>query len=78
MAVPRPLNIQAYMQEVGRRARAASFAMARAAPALKNAALTGIAETIERNQRALLEANGRDLAAGAGLDAALLDRLELN
>ncbi len=78
MAVPQPLNIQAYMQDVGRRARAASWAMARAATALKNTALTGVAETIERNQQALLEANGRDLAAGAGLDAALLDRLELN
>ena len=78
MAVPQPLNIQAYMQDIGRRARAASWAMARAATALKNTALTGIAETIERNQQALLEANGRDLAAGAGLDAALLDRLELN
>ncbi len=78
MAVPQPLNIQAYMQDIGRRARAASWAMARAATALKNTALTGIAETIERNQPALLEANGRDLAAGAGLDAALLDRLELN
>nr|MBA3494893.1 aldehyde dehydrogenase family protein [Gammaproteobacteria bacterium] len=78
MAVPQPLNIQAYMQDVGRRARAASFAMARAATALKNTALTGIAETIDRNQQALLEANRRDLAAGAGLDAALLDRLELN
>ncbi|MGH8488779.1 MAG: glutamate-5-semialdehyde dehydrogenase [Gammaproteobacteria bacterium] len=78
MAVPQPLNIQAYIQDVGRRARAASWAMARAATALKNTALTGIAETIDRNQRALLEANGRDLAAGAGLDAALLDRLELN
>ncbi len=78
MAVPQPLNIQAYMQDVGRRARAASWTMARAATALKNAALTAIAETIERNQQALLEANGRDLAAGAGLDAALLDRLELN
>ena len=52
--------------------------MARAATALKNTALTGIAETIDRNQHALLEANGRDLAVGAGLDAALLDRLELN
>ncbi|MGH8521281.1 MAG: glutamate-5-semialdehyde dehydrogenase [Gammaproteobacteria bacterium] len=78
MAVPRPLNIQSYMQDIGRRARAASFAMARAATALKNTALTGIAETIDRNQQALLEANGRDLAAGAGLDATLLDRLELN
>ncbi len=66
------------MQDIGRRARAASWAMARAATALKNTALTRIAETIERNQQALLEANGRDLAAGAGLDAALLDRLELN
>ncbi len=78
MAVPQPLNIQAYIQDIGRRARAASWAMARAATALKNTALTSIAETIERKQQALLEANGRDLAAGAGLGAALLDRLELN
>ncbi|MGH8508452.1 MAG: glutamate-5-semialdehyde dehydrogenase [Gammaproteobacteria bacterium] len=78
MAVPRPLNIQAYMQEVGRRARAASRVMARAATALKNTALTGIAETIDSNRQVLLDANGRDLAAGVALGAALLDRLELN
>jgi glutamate-5-semialdehyde dehydrogenase len=39
--------------------------------------LTRIAERIEHDSAALLDANARDLAAGRQLNAALLDRLEL-
>jgi glutamate-5-semialdehyde dehydrogenase len=67
------------MAEVGARARAASRLTARAETAAKNAALTAIAEDLDRRRDALGQANAADLEAGTakGLDAALLDRLEL-
>src|SRR3989344_4801965 len=73
-------NIKAYMQDVGQRARVSARAMARAETAAKDTALTAIAVEIERGQAALIAANKKDLDAdkAAGLDAALLDRLELN
>ncbi len=72
-------DIHAYMAEVGARARAASRLTARAETAAKNAALAAIAEDLDRRRDALGQANAADLEAGAakGLDAALLDRLEL-
>lgn len=74
------MNIQSYMNDVGRRARAASRAMARATTAGKNAALLAMADAMERDSATIMAANRKDLDAGkkAGLDAALLDRLELN
>jgi len=74
------MDIAQYMNEVGVRARSASRAMARAATRAKNAALLAMAEAIERDQARLIAENAKDLEAGraAGLDAALLDRLELN
>jgi len=68
------------MAEVGRNAREASRLVARADSGNKNSALEAIAAAIEANKPALLEANGKDMVAGraGGLDAALLDRLELN
>ncbi len=73
-------DVDAYMQGVGRDARAASAVLARATTAQKNAALMAIAEAIEADATALADANADDLAAARtqGLDAALLDRLELN
>jgi len=67
------------MTGVGRQARAAARAMARAGTTAKNHALTVMAQAIERAARALLDANARDLdAAGKkGIDAALIDRLAL-
>ena len=72
-------DVNAYMAEVGARARAASRLTARAETAAKNAALAAIAEDLDRRRDALGQANAADLEAGAakGLDAALLDRLEL-
>jgi glutamate-5-semialdehyde dehydrogenase len=73
-------DIRAYMQAVGQRARLAARALARAETAAKDAALAAMAAEIERQTDALLAANHKDLEAGRaqGLDAALLDRLELN
>lgn len=72
-------SLDAYMALVGARARAASRLVARAETAAKNRALAAIAEDLDRRRDALGQANAADLEAGAakGLDAALLDRLEL-
>ncbi|HEX9181558.1 MAG TPA: glutamate-5-semialdehyde dehydrogenase [Burkholderiales bacterium] len=74
------VDIKAYMQSVGREARAASRLMARADTRTKNRALTVMAEAIRRDADRLLAANARDLAAARekGLDAAMMDRLTLN
>jgi glutamate-5-semialdehyde dehydrogenase len=72
-------DIAQYMIEVGHKARAASRILARASSGDKNAALLAIADDLDRNRIALAGANRKDLEAGAakGLEAALLDRLEL-
>ncbi len=73
-------DIAAYMRELGVRARKASREMARANTAQKNAALSAIADALLASRASLLAANVQDMEAGRknGLDAALLDRLELN
>ena len=73
------MNVKEYMQDTGKRARAASRIMAKTDTATKNNALVKIADLIIEYQEKLLQANALDLAAGSanGLDAALLDRLEL-
>ncbi|MBK1643250.1 glutamate-5-semialdehyde dehydrogenase [Thiocapsa imhoffii] len=76
----RPItNIEAYMQDLGRRARESSRALARASTRQKNAALTAIADAIDQQRELITTANQVDLELGRakGLDAALLDRLEL-
>jgi glutamate-5-semialdehyde dehydrogenase len=74
------MNIDQYMTDLGRRARAASRAMARASTAAKNAALFAVADAIQRERDALKQANARDLerARGKGHDAAFIDRLTLS
>ena len=73
------MNVKEYMQDTGKRARSASRIMAKTDTATKNKALVKIADLIIESQEKLLQANALDLAAGSanGLDAALLDRLEL-
>ncbi len=72
-------DVTAYVADVGRRARLAARAMARAESGAKNTALYAIAADLNAHREALGVANAADLEAGAakGLDAALLDRLEL-
>lgn len=79
MMTPAITDIAAYMTDLGRRARIASQALARANTGQKNAALAAIANALEQERTAIESANQLDLHAGAakGLDAALLDRLEL-
>jgi len=73
------MDVTTYMHEIGRRARRAARAMARADTATKDAALLAIANAIEGEAGKLHLANRHDLDAGReiGLDAAMLDRLEL-
>ena len=73
------MNVKAYMAEVGRQARAASRAIAAATTGDKNRALLATAEALDSSRDALIAANAEDLQQGRdnGLDAALLDRLEL-
>lgn len=74
------MDIQSYMHGVGRQAREAARALARAETAAKDAALLTMAIAVERDAPRLLEANRRDLdaARAKGLAAALLDRLTLS
>lgn len=73
------MNVQDYMNRIGQQARSASRLLATATTAQKNSALDAIAQHLDRSRAALADANGVDMAEGRrkGLDAALLDRLEL-
>lgn len=73
------MDVSQYMVEIGKQARQASRLIARANTGQKNAALAAMAKAIEASREAILLANRKDLDAGKakGLDAALMDRLEL-
>jgi glutamate-5-semialdehyde dehydrogenase len=73
------MDTQAYMEALGRQARAASRQLAAASTDAKNRALRAMAAAVRAQRESLLAANARDLEAAraAGLDAALLDRLAL-
>jgi glutamate-5-semialdehyde dehydrogenase len=68
------------MQTLGKQARVASRAIARADANQKNRALAAIAAAIRRDTPRLLAANAEDMADARahGLDTALLDRLQVN
>lgn len=73
-------DVTAYMQNVGKEARAASRALAAANTGDKNAALMAIHDVLKNAKQDILAANTVDMDNGQknDLDAALLDRLELN
>ena len=74
------VDVKQYMQQVGQQARQAARVLARTPTGPKNQALLATADAIVAREAELLAANRKDMEAGAakGLDAALLDRLELN
>jgi glutamate-5-semialdehyde dehydrogenase len=74
------MDVRNYMLDIGRAARQASRVMAAASTAAKNAALEAAALALDAEREAILAANAEDMRGGRerGLDAALLDRLELN
>jgi len=73
------MSVEQYMQELGRAARAASRQVAASSTAQRNAALLATCAELDGSRAQLAAANAEDLARGRerGLDAALLDRLEL-
>ena len=75
-----PGDIKLYMEDAGRRARAAARRVARADTATKNRALAAMAAAVRRAKAKLLAANTEDVAAAraAGSDTAFVDRLTLN
>ena len=74
------MDLKAYMQQLGQQARNASRVIAAASTETKNAVLLAIAEALDSNRASVLSANALDMQNGhdSSLDAALLDRLELN
>ncbi len=72
-------DIAVYMEGLGRKAREAAPAMARAATGAKNAALAATADLLLARDAEIQDANGKDVAGAraAGLDDALIDRLVL-
>jgi glutamate-5-semialdehyde dehydrogenase len=73
------MDVKAYMQDLGRRARAASRVAAKADTQTKNRALLAMAAAVRRERAKILAANAEDVAAAcaAGLEPALVDRLTL-
>lgn len=72
-------SVTDYMLLLGQRARVAAREIGKASSEVKNNALEAIASNIDQAADTLKQANSLDLEAGRnkGLDAALLDRLEL-
>ncbi len=68
------------VEELGRRARQAALRLSSISTKTKNEALVAMAEGLLASQEAILEANRKDLEAGAeaGISGALMDRLTLN
>ncbi len=74
------MDLKSYMQQLGQQARTASRVIAATSTEAKNAALLAIAKALDANRSSVLKANALDIQKGRdnNLDAALLDRLELN
>ena len=73
------MDVDQYMADLGRAARAASRRVAASSTATRNKALLATLEALDGARARLAEANAGDLARGAtnGLAAPLMDRLEL-
>ncbi|WP_262492561.1 glutamate-5-semialdehyde dehydrogenase [Marinobacter sp. AL4B] len=73
------MNVAAYMTELGQQARAAAREVARSTTEVRNHALSATADALNSARAELAQANQKDLENGRanGLDAAMLDRLEL-
>jgi glutamate-5-semialdehyde dehydrogenase len=72
-------TIQQMMQDIGRRARQASRAMARASSEQKNQALLHIAKLVRERSEEIVRVNALDVARAKtnGQDAAFIDRLTM-
>ena len=76
----RPLDAEALIADMGRRARAAAAALARVPTAAKAQALIEAAKAIRASESQILAANAIDVERGEanGLSPAMLDRLKLD
>ena len=74
------MSLKERINAFGRRARAASRALAKCPTAIKNEGLLGMADGLIRDAGTILSANARDVerAKANGLSASMLDRLTLN
>ncbi len=74
------MSVQEYVKELAASAKRASAQVASSPVSVRDSALDAVAEQIQLQRGCLLEANHLDLANASttGLDAALVDRLELN
>jgi len=79
MSAAMSLNIQEMMQDIGKRARSASRAMARASAEQKNQALLHIAKLVRQKAGDIQKVNSQDVerAKANGQDAAFVDRLTM-
>ncbi|MEK9723906.1 MAG: glutamate-5-semialdehyde dehydrogenase [Rhodospirillaceae bacterium] len=73
-------NIPQLMRSIGEAAKAAALVLTTASTDAKNAALSGAAAALRRNQNRIMSENAKDMAFGEekGLSSAMLDRLTLN
>lgn len=74
------MSLESYMNQIGQQARSASRLLAKASTEQKNMALFAMARALEEARPRLIVENEKDLDNGRkkNLDAALLDRLQLN
>jgi len=74
------INITDMMQDLGRRAKAASQVLATASAAQKSLALNKAADAVWESRNAIIDANAQDLEFGRlkGLSDAMMDRLLLD
>jgi glutamate-5-semialdehyde dehydrogenase len=80
IGVAMSFSIQEMMQDIGKRARCASRAMARASSAQKNQALLHIAKLVREKAAEIQKVNQIDVerAKGNGQDTAFIDRLTMS
>ncbi len=73
------IDIKDYIESIGKQARDTSVEIGRVSTVKKNQALENIAESLNLSRTEIFEANKKDMSESSrkGLDAALLDRLEL-
>jgi glutamate-5-semialdehyde dehydrogenase len=73
------MDVEQYMREVGRAARAAAREVAASSTAVRNGALLAARDALDAAREELARANAGDLERGLanGLDGPLMDRLEL-
>lgn len=74
------MSLTQTLHEIGKKSRLAAVELANCSAETKNLALRKAAASMRNNIATIVAANQLDMAAGekAGLDAALLDRLQLN